>query len=241
MNKTLDIALGQLSPRLRETEANIATVRSVVAKHPEANLIVFPELFLSGYTVANVDELAIPLSGQELKTLADIARENSTALIIGAAERVSNGIANSAFCLDERGNIAAVYRKVQLYGGDESGAFVPGDELLAVELCGGEGGTDDLLRHGVSRGRESPRTGWSRDVCHDLCKHGALRERPCGIRLGARPGEWATTRLRKPGRYRGEGLSLHRRKHDRLTGWGSSRTSGLFGRDRGQCEVVPSR
>ena len=134
--KTVDIALAQLSPRLRETEANIATVLSVVAEHPEADLIVFPELFLSGYTVTNVDELAILLSGPELKSFADVAQENSTALIIGAPERVSDGIANSAFCVDERGNIAAVYRKFQLYGGDESEAFVAGDELFIVDLCG---------------------------------------------------------------------------------------------------------
>ena len=134
--KTVDIALAQLSPRLRDTEANVETVRSVVAERPEADLIAFPELFLSGYTVANVGELAIQPSGPELRILADVARENSTALIVGGAERVGDKVANSAFCVDEHGNVAAVYRKIQLYGGDESGAFVTGDELLIVELCG---------------------------------------------------------------------------------------------------------
>jgi predicted amidohydrolase len=38
--------------------------------------------------------------------------------------------------VDERGTVAAVYRKVQLFGGDESDAFVAGDELLVVELLG---------------------------------------------------------------------------------------------------------
>ena len=134
--KTVDIALAQLSPRLHDTEANVETVRSVVAGRPEADLIIFPELFLSGYTVVDVGELAIQPSGPELKILTDVARENSTALIIGGAERVGDGVANSAFCVDERGNVAAVYRKIQLYGGDESDAFVTGDELLIVELCG---------------------------------------------------------------------------------------------------------
>ena len=65
------------------------------------------------------------------------ARESSTALIAGAPEHVSGGgVANSAFCVDEQGETAAVYRKVQLYGGEESDAFVAGDELLIVELCG---------------------------------------------------------------------------------------------------------
>src|SRR3712207_1261213 len=136
MTKMVRIALAQLSPRLRETEANIDTVRRVVAEHPDADLIAFPELFLSGYTVTDVDELAVRLDDAELTSLADVAREHSTALIVGAAERVSDGVANSAICVDEQGNLVAVYRKFQLYGGDESDAFVAGDELLVAELCG---------------------------------------------------------------------------------------------------------
>jgi predicted amidohydrolase len=136
MAKTVDIALAQLSPRLRETEANVDTVRRVVAEHPEADLAVFPELFLSGYTVTDVDELAVLRGGPELESLAGVARESSTALIIGAPERVGDGIANSAVCVDERGDLAAIYRKVQMYGGEESDTFVVGDELLVVELCG---------------------------------------------------------------------------------------------------------
>jgi predicted amidohydrolase len=108
----------------------------IIAEHPEADLVVFPELFLSGYTLSDIDELAVHLDGPELKMVADMARESSTALIFGAPERVSGGIANSAFCVDEQGTIAAVYRKVQLYGGEESDAFVAGNELLIVELCG---------------------------------------------------------------------------------------------------------
>src|SRR5918999_2653513 len=136
MTRMVRIALAQLSPHLREPEANIDTMRRVVAQHPEADLIAFPELFLSGYTVTDVDELAVRQDAPELESLADVAREHSTALIVGAAERVSDGVANSAICVDERGDLVAVYRKVQLYGGDESDAFVAGDELLVVELCG---------------------------------------------------------------------------------------------------------
>src|SRR5215213_5898651 len=136
MPGVLTVVLAQLSPRLRQTKANIETIGRIVAEHPEADLIVFPELFLSGYTLSNIDGLAVHLDGPELKMVADMARESSTALIFGAPERVSGGIANSAFCVDERGAIAAVYRKVQLYGGEESDAFVAGNELLIVELCG---------------------------------------------------------------------------------------------------------
>jgi predicted amidohydrolase len=136
MPETVNIALAQLSPRLRETEANLETMRRIVGEHSEADLVIFPELFLSGYTLTHIDELAIHLDGPELKSAADIARESSTALIFGAPERISGGVANSAFCVDEQGALVGVYRKVQLYRGEESDAFVAGDELIVVELCG---------------------------------------------------------------------------------------------------------
>jgi predicted amidohydrolase len=136
MPEVLTVVLAQLNPRLRQTKVNIETMGRIVAEHPEADLVVFPELFLSGYTLSKMDELAVQIDGPELKRITDMAQESSTALIFGAPERVSGGIANSAFCMDEQGTIAAVYRKVQLYGGEESEAFVAGDELIVVELCG---------------------------------------------------------------------------------------------------------
>ena len=113
----VNVALAQLGPRLRGTEANIETMRGVVSDHPEADLVVFPELYLSGYVLDSIDELAVRPDGPELQSIAKIARESSTALIFGAPEHVDDGVANSAFCLDERRDVAAVYRKVQLFGG----------------------------------------------------------------------------------------------------------------------------
>src|SRR5215207_6704576 len=78
MPAVLTVVLAQLSPRLRQTKANIETIRRVIAEHPEADLVVFPELFLSGYTLSDIDELAVHLDGPELKMVADMARESST-------------------------------------------------------------------------------------------------------------------------------------------------------------------
>src|ERR687890_2655782 len=136
MPDMLTLVLAQLSPRLRHTKASLETMGRIVAEQPDADLVVFPELFLSGYTLSDIDELAVQMDSPELERVTGMARESSTAVIFGAPERVNGGIANSAFCVDEQGTIAAIYRKVQLYGGEESEAFVAGDELLIVELCG---------------------------------------------------------------------------------------------------------
>src|SRR5215204_5271480 len=78
MPGVLNVVLAQLSPRLRQTKANIETMGRIVAEHPEADLVVFPELFLSGYTLTDIEGLAVHLDGPELKMIADMARESST-------------------------------------------------------------------------------------------------------------------------------------------------------------------
>lgn len=135
MPETLNIVLAQLSPRLRQTDANIETMGRIVAGHPDADLAVFPELFLSGYTTVEVGELAVDPEGQEVGRVAEIARENSTAVLFGAAERVGDGYANSAIHVDRNGTLSGVYRKTHLFGSERE-AFLPGDELLVVDLEG---------------------------------------------------------------------------------------------------------
>ncbi len=61
MPETIKVALAQLRPELRDTAQNLRTAREVVAGHGDADLVVFPELFLSCYTVESPEELALDL------------------------------------------------------------------------------------------------------------------------------------------------------------------------------------
>ena len=135
MSGYIGTALAQLRPALRDTSQNLGTMSGVVGEHADADLVVFPELFLSGYTASEPEELALDLEGSEVDAIARLAGENSTAVIFGAPERVSGGVANSAICVDRHGNLAGSYRKTHLFG-DERDAYVPGDELLVVDLDG---------------------------------------------------------------------------------------------------------
>ncbi len=135
----ITVALAQLRPALRDLAKNLRTVMRVLAEHGDADLVVFPELFLSGYTVDAPGELALELDGPELGEVSRAARDASTAVIFGAPERVEEGAANSAICVDRRGEVVGSYRKTHLFG-DERGAFVAGDDLLVVDLDGLEVG-----------------------------------------------------------------------------------------------------
>ena len=139
MPESLNVVLAQLSPLLRRPDANIESMSRTVAEHPEADLVVFPELFLSGYTTVGVEELAVDPEGPEVERVAKIARDNSTAMIFGAPERVSGEVANSAIYIDRTGALAGVYRKTHLFGSERE-AYHPGDELLIVDLEGFKAG-----------------------------------------------------------------------------------------------------
>ena len=60
-------------------------------------------------------------------------RAASTAIVVGAAERVAAGVANSALCIDSAGELAGVYRKTHLFGAEQE-AYVPGDSLSTITL-----------------------------------------------------------------------------------------------------------
>jgi predicted amidohydrolase len=134
MPDEINTLLAQLRPALRNTPQNLGTMRKILAEDG-ADLVVFPELFLSGYTTSEPEELALDLEGPEVGAIARLARENSTAVIFGAPERASVGVANSAICVDRYGNIVGSYRKTHLFG-HERDAYVAGNELLIVDLDG---------------------------------------------------------------------------------------------------------
>lgn len=139
MTQALNIALAQLSPRLRQTDANIEVMNRTISEHAKADLVVFPELFLSGYTTVEVGKLAVDPEGPEVGRVAEIAKDNSTAVIFGAPERLGGGYANSAIYIDRNGSLTGVYRKTHLFGSERE-AYLPGDDLLVVDLDGFKAG-----------------------------------------------------------------------------------------------------
>ncbi|HEY7454653.1 MAG TPA: carbon-nitrogen hydrolase family protein [Thermoleophilaceae bacterium] len=131
----MQVTLAQLMPRSRALPDNLARARELLAASAESDLVVLPELFLSGYQLEDVEPLAIELDGPEVGALRDAARSAGTALLVGAAERVGGGIANSAICIDRAGELAGVYRKTHLFGAERD-AYLPGDSLSTIALDG---------------------------------------------------------------------------------------------------------
>jgi (R)-amidase len=128
--------LAQLACRIGDVDGNTGRVIDAIRSHPDVELAVFPELYLSGYTYRELDRLARDADCAELRAIGAAAAEVGTAVVVGFPEATADGIANSVACIDQDGSLAGVYRKTYLWPTEVDAGFVQGEELVIVELAG---------------------------------------------------------------------------------------------------------
>ncbi len=135
----MKIALYQGAGKPAAVDENIAIIKrqALSAAGRDADLIIFPELFLSGYNIGKtVQKLAEPAEGPACQKAAQIAREANIAILYGYPEQLDADVYNSALLIDRAGNTRANYRKTHLYGSYEKKYFKPGNSLVVAELEG---------------------------------------------------------------------------------------------------------
>ena len=131
------IGLGQIAPRLGEVEQNVALHIETIemARARNVDLLVFPELGLTGYLLQDLNaEVAMRRDDPRLTGLAGAAAGMTT--VVGFVERSDDEQLYIAAALLERGTVRHVYRKAYLpnYGlFDERRFFGAGERLGAVE------------------------------------------------------------------------------------------------------------
>ena len=130
------VTLVQSNPRLGALHANLAAhLECIDALAEQSDLIVFPELSLTGYFLKDqVLDLGLPRDSDELAQLADASRKAS--LFVGFVEKTPEGRFYNAAGFFEDGVLKAVHRKVHLvsYGlFDEARDFAAGDEFRVIE------------------------------------------------------------------------------------------------------------
>jgi NAD+ synthase (glutamine-hydrolysing) len=137
----LRVALAQVNPTVGDLVANAALVRTSfeTAQDAGAQIVVFPEMVLTGYPV---EDLALRPSFQlaSQRALAELAKTltGKTVAIVGYLDQV-NGAPQNMVAVISDGVVAARYAKCHLpnYGVfDEFRNFVPGDQTLVVRIHG---------------------------------------------------------------------------------------------------------
>lgn len=80
----ITVSMVQAAPVLGNKQANLKTIEQYVRKE-RADLVVFPELFLTGYQCKDeLPRLAVRTDGPEVKRLEELARETGSHIIVGA-------------------------------------------------------------------------------------------------------------------------------------------------------------
>jgi len=131
------IAIAQIEPILGDVEANLAKHRDAVARagEEEVDLLVFPELSLTGYRLKDtVPDVAVRRNGPVFEELAAMSQQVS--IVVGlVAETERHSFYNSAAYFED-GKLLAVHHKAYLptYGMfDEQRYFARGEEIRAFD------------------------------------------------------------------------------------------------------------
>jgi predicted amidohydrolase len=142
------MAVGQTTPRRGDVDANVEQhLRLVrIAADQQAQVLVFPELSLTGYELDLANDLAFSRSDSRLAPLVDAASSHAMTLVVGAPARSGPRLHLGAF-------IISPDRTVRLYTKHHLGAFpasasrdgrVPPAEATVFE----PGDQNPLLRFG---------------------------------------------------------------------------------------------
>jgi 5-aminopentanamidase len=127
------IAVAQTNPRLGDLENNLAEIERLI-ESTEAELIVFPELAITGYLFHTPEEArpyARQVDSSEVKRLQKRCKEQRKSIIVGHLEEADDRLFNSALFIDHRGELIGHYRKTHLFHFEKQ-VFTPGDTGFKV-------------------------------------------------------------------------------------------------------------
>lgn len=129
----MKVGFYQFKPIFGEKGKNLAKVCARLNK-VDADLMVLPELFATGYLFRNRQELtclaeSIP-AGETTQTLLAVAKKKKMFIVAGLAEKEREKIYNTAILVCPDGKVYT-YRKVHLFM-TEKFLFTPGDKSFPV-------------------------------------------------------------------------------------------------------------
>ncbi len=136
--KSLRIGFLQFEPIFGEIEENLKRAKDfIINTYPLPEILVLPELALTGYTFLNRKE-AMKLSRDKnsdiVRKISRICKKYKIAISTGFLEKEKDKIYNSAFFVTGEG-VLNIYRKINLFK-DEKDIFERGKDLKVFEYNG---------------------------------------------------------------------------------------------------------
>ena len=135
----LNVAVAQTPGSLTGPEERFVWLGELAASmaNSETDLLVLPELFLSGYNIGDsVTAWSEPANGDYTNRISQLAAQTELAIFYGFPESDGNKLFNSAACVGKDGSRLGGHRKLLLPPGFEGDHFAPGTECKMFELNG---------------------------------------------------------------------------------------------------------
>jgi omega-amidase len=139
----LKLALGQVDINRGNIENNFHKIEQLThqAAAQKNQLILFPELWSTGYDLEKWKLLASPIQSGVFARISKLARDKHI-WIGGSLLEADSGKAYNTFCLyDDQGNLTGAYRKIHLFRlMNEHLWLTPGDRLVMIPTPWGQTG-----------------------------------------------------------------------------------------------------
>src|SRR5260370_24563140 len=135
----MKIAAAQIACVLGDFNANLRKISdfAALAKKSGAELVVFPEMVDTGYSMPVIQKHARTWSDGAVHELQEIAKENSIAIVAGISDRDGESIFNAQVFVSAQGENLAKYRKTHLVTAaplDERVCLSPGNEFVSCKV-----------------------------------------------------------------------------------------------------------
>jgi len=137
--EAMKIAAAQIACTPGDLEANLRTIKDFASRAKDfgVELIVFPEMIDTGYSMPVIQKHASSWTEGAVPQLQEMAKQFSLAIIAGVSDREGPRIYNGQVFIDAGGNIRAKYRKTHLVTAaplDERPVFAAGDTFASCKL-----------------------------------------------------------------------------------------------------------
>lgn len=139
----LTISLAQMQIIPGDTERNRQTFHTLLreAASRESELVVFPELWSTGYVLEEAQQHASELGSGIFAEISAAALDHKMAIVGSVLEKQGNQASNCATYFSADGELLAVYRKLHLFRlFDEHLYLQPGENPVSLELPWGTAG-----------------------------------------------------------------------------------------------------
>jgi len=146
----LRLALLQMHVEAGDPNANFERLeimlQEVISLGEKPDVIMFPEMWNTGYALEQIDQIADPAGERTKALLSAFSREHGVQIVGGSiAEKREDGVYNTVLVYDEHGELQADYSKIHLFrlmdeekylkAGEKLGRFLTKETEAATMIC----------------------------------------------------------------------------------------------------------